>query len=499
MNELKVNHYQEKKKRKWSKASLLRLLLFLFLFVLLSVVVCVVIWGYSSYVEDNWFMFAHAEFIEKFRGFPTTDFLTMHDGMDFMIPQWLFAVLIYQVRGLFGGYGLTVLMLLATLTLSIVQMFNAKTVNDNKKNRWIMVLLTMCFFQLVSSHIRPYIFTVLFCCLEIFCIEKWIKSSRSEWLVGLPILSFLQINMHNSLWVSLLLVWICYIAEWIWYKIRKENTRFKILPLLIGGIGILLTSLLNPYGLDYVLYIFPSMEALKPLGDKISELRHPDITCWYFWIPVLLEAIWISYLIFFKKKRIPLAYLLLWGGFAVMGAWAIRNIVFTMTCGQIILFATASELPNLERKWMRNCLIGWGVSFSCVCLMICGSPDEFRTQDYHTDIDTFLETFHPEGETAFNEFDPGSYLEYNGVHPYIDTRAEIFGKAVNGQYDYSQEYVDINYGCSYSEFQDFTQRYSFDWLVLANEDLIEYAEKLPTYEKVYTGTQLTFFERVSQS
>lgn len=336
-----MNRYQEKEKRKLSKASLLRLLLFLFLFALISVVVCVVVWGYSSYVEDNWFMFSHAEFIETFKGFPTTDFLTMHDGMDFMIPQWLFAILIYNIREFFGGYGLTILMVLTSLLLGFVQYQNAKTVNDNKRNRWIMVLLTMCLFQLVASHIRPFVFTVLFCSLEILCIEKWIRHSRFEWLIGLPVLSVLQINMHNSLWISLLLVWICYIAEWLWNKFRKISPRFAIGPLLIAGVGIILGSLLNPYGFDYVWYIFPSMESLKPLSNTISELRHPDLSFWYFWIPVVLEAIWLSYLFFFKKKMIPMSYLLLWIGFTFMAFWAIRNIIFTMTCGQIVISVTA--------------------------------------------------------------------------------------------------------------------------------------------------------------
>ncbi|WP_317396089.1 hypothetical protein [Faecalicoccus pleomorphus] len=475
----------------------LRALLFLLLCMFVVVVSIVVVFGYTSYVEDNWFMFKNAETIFD-QGFIHTDVLTLHPGFHNLITQWLFAVMITVIRPLFGGYGLTILMIALSVLLFVVQYKNAKLIQKEARNQILFVFLSVCFFQLVASHIRPYVVTVCLSCLTLFCIEKWIASKNGKWLLGLPILSILQINFHNSLWVVLFLILLCYYGEWVMDALFHREHRFSLKPLFLGTIGTLLGGIVNPYGLEGITYIIQSLEALEPLKSHIVELLSPSFRKqYYFWIPFLLELIWFGIVLFRQKRRIPWAYLFLWAGFSLMSFWAVRNIIFFFTCGQMLLFYTAPWMPNLLGKGMTKTLLTFFPIACGLCFLLVGTPDQNKTE-FHRDVDTFVAQLHPEGDTCFNTFDSGSYLEYKGLKAYIDTRAELFGKSVNGKKDVSEEYLQMLDPEQPAEnVQAFVDTYQFDWLILDKDynNIETFVQKVKGYTLVYDGEETLFYQR----
>ena len=81
----------------------------------------------------------------------------------------------------------------------------------------------------------------------------------------------------------------------------------------------------------------------------------------------------------------------------------------------------------------------------------------------------------------YSGFENGPYLEYCGLHPYIDCRAELFTKSINGAYDYIREHNDLREGSLY--YKDFLNNYKFNYLVLDRTETL-FESKL-SYDKDY--------------
>ncbi|MDP4182040.1 MAG: hypothetical protein Q8942_13235, partial [Bacillota bacterium] len=71
----------------------------------------------------------------------------------------------------------------------------------------------------------------------------------------------------------------------------------------------------------------------------------------------------------------------------------------------------------------------------------------------------------------FNDFNSGAYLEFEGVRTFIDPRAEVFFKSVNGKEDIMKDYLDLLSGKFY--YKDFIQKYGFTHLLVPKDSLME--------------------------
>jgi hypothetical protein len=119
-------------------------------------------------------------------------------------------------------------------------------------------------------------------------------------------------------------------------------------------------------------------------------------------------------------------------------------------------------------------------------------PDELETMT--SLFDELKDHGIADGSDIYCDFNTGSYAEYFGFHPYIDGRAEVFLKKVNGEQDLFSEYVRHGNGEIY--YRDFLDRYDFACLVV-NSDMEPafYQELLhaPEIEVLFTNGEYTVF------
>ena len=134
--------------------------------------------------------------------------------------------------------------------------------------------LPICMWFVVT---RPQIITYLIILTELLCLEKYVRSTKSKYLLALPILSILQINMHASMWMLLFAFLLPYFIESIEMKICKcKNRRYKTMPLFITSIIMFVFGFLNPYGSNSVFYIMHSY-GNNIINNHVSEMVAPTI------------------------------------------------------------------------------------------------------------------------------------------------------------------------------------------------------------------------------
>ena len=113
-------------KKIWKISSLKYVAAFLIplLFVLITV---------QGIDNDSWGVLAEGRHIVE-NGIYHTDVLSMHEGLNTVLQNYVFAVIFYRVYEVFGGPGLYVVMLILNLLVCILIYKICKLISDNNKN-----------------------------------------------------------------------------------------------------------------------------------------------------------------------------------------------------------------------------------------------------------------------------------------------------------------------------------------------------------------------------
>ena len=112
---------------------------------------------------------------------------------------------------------------------------------------------------------RPQISTMINILLFLFILEMYAKNNNYKILFLLLPISILEINLHCSIWWILLIMTLPYIFEFKKINIHQlgitGNNNYKKRYLIYIDFLILVSSLINPYGIEAPLYLFKSMNS----------------------------------------------------------------------------------------------------------------------------------------------------------------------------------------------------------------------------------------------
>ena len=68
--------------------------------------------------SDIWFLLSHGKYI-FYNGFPHVEFLTIHDGLHFVMQQWLFSFIVYFLYHYVGSIGIVLFVGLINILIMI--------------------------------------------------------------------------------------------------------------------------------------------------------------------------------------------------------------------------------------------------------------------------------------------------------------------------------------------------------------------------------------------
>lgn len=478
----------------------------------LGIIVLLLFTGYylierlTVYNMDNYFMFSHARYFLK-HGFTSIDPIRMHEGLNFVYPQWLFATILYLVKTTLGDSAIIWLMLPVNLLILLLLYNIGKTITQNAKNIFLFSFFNFTLFASLYSGIRPYIVSAALCLTTIYLMEKGMKAEgkrKKMYFSLIPFVSILQVNFHNTLWLGIFLVLLCYIGEGVYhFFFTKEPYPYKEI-LLITAVS-LLCGLINPYGIKYITYAFTSVEAVKPAKVFVGELKMltPSNSMALFLV-IVWENLYVFYLVFMRKIRIPIRYLLLFYGFMVFSVMSTRNGMYFLSAGQVLFVWSAQfaePIFKTNHVLKRIFLAG---SIVTIALLGCMRISDKTVRNEYIDcvfqaVDWIDETAPAHEVSVFASNDIGSYLGYRGFRPYIDAMIELYGIENNKQKDILGEYIYEASKASPAEFSDFLDSYGFRYVFAENEKMIAGAEQNENYVLIYGRDNFRVYERKTEN
>ena len=213
----------------------------------------------------------------------------------------------------------------------------------------------------------------------------------------------------------------------------------------------------------------------------------------------------------FIRKQVPaIRFFLLFFGTLVLGLLQLKGIpyflffgvpAFTYVLRDLSLLNLAKPIKKIATKTAKVLSI---IFFSICVIYVCEArffitnDIKLSHEDHLSHLDDAIEII-DQAEVPvilYTNFNDGQYLEFNGYHPYIDGRAEVFLKSNNKDYDYFYEYASMFDGGIY--YRDFVDKYGFNYLIIhSNTDCILYNSLIhdDDFEVVYWSYDVNLFVR----
>lgn len=192
------------------------------------------------------------------------DFYSYGQTHEFIDHEWGSSLVFYLIQNYFSDFGLYIF---KSVIIFLTIYFIVKTIKLKNNNNKMHFLFFFFALQAISynifSTIRCQTFSFLFFSILLYILQyaKIKKKYRILWC--LPALNIIWANMHGGFVLGIALITLFLIGEFLNNKNSKYNKYLLIILILT-----ILSSLINPYGFKYLIYIF---EAFKLNRIHITE------------------------------------------------------------------------------------------------------------------------------------------------------------------------------------------------------------------------------------
>lgn len=402
---------------------------------------------------DFWWQQATGRWVSE-HGPPSVDvFSYTAAGHPWIELRWLFCLGEFHVMNQLGPGALVLLKWLAVIAalvlVSLPALRGRLTVAAGAT--WAIALLASSQRMFVRPELATYVF---------FAVFVWILDRHrrlgGRWVWTLPVLQVLWVNTHTlfilgPILVGLLLAAAAARAAWRGEDDGRRAARRRLVPLAGVLAAVLAACLLNPWGLEGLLFPARLFAQIRGTAFKeaIGEFRSPFVYGTAFtaviYYQILIGIAAVTALA--SWRRLDGFWSLLCLSQLYLSAQAIRNLPL------FSLAAVPFVLVHLDRSpvWSRPLVVRWlpavrrlgalAVAALCGWYVLEMATDRFYVRQNDTNqfgigiaehrypvrAAGFLEQAVPEGR-VFGTLFENSYLIHAGRQVFMDPRLEVYGE-----------------------------------------------------------------------
>ncbi len=448
--------------------------------IILLIILCIAFFSMSlSNSNDTFYLIKLGQSITK-NGIDMIDHFSWIPNLPYTYPHWLYSLILYLIYHNFGFMGIYISTLICFIILILVIYYINLKINKDRILALIVSIISIIPLSLFQAP-RAQSVSIVFLILEVYFINQLISSGNKKYIVYLALCSLIIANVHATIWISFFVFFLPFFGEHLLYLFKKKtnkklsfNNRLSVNKIsniklvLITFIICFIVGLLSPSRICYT-YFFRIA-----LGDSQSFItEHAPIIIIKFPLIIILWC-----LLFFSKSKIKISEFLMLGGVTLMTFLAQRHLIFFCTIGllyfSIILKRNIDEKNDLtfdilENKLFKKIIIP--IILIAVLLIPCiihiTSIDKkfIDEKDYPVSVVKYIkENLDYQNIKIINQYNYGSYLLFNDIKVFIDSRCDLYYKEFNGQgIDILDDY-----------FKSFTSRNKYDYDSLLNKYQAEY-------------------------
>lgn len=471
-----------------------------FIISLIIIVVLCICLTPIAFQNDTFYTIKIGELIFN-NGIDMQDHFSFHN-LPYTYPHWLYDFIIYLIYSISGFTSLYIFNILCYITLiTLIFYFN----NKFNQSKFISLIFTILSILTLSTYIatRAQVISYLIFILEYLFITSYLQKNDKKYLIGLVILSLILCNTHVAVWPFFFIIFLPFIAEFIFSKIYKKPTLFKFIEiervnvkyLIITMFICLIPGFLTPIHDTPFTYLFLTMQGESQ--QFIAEHLPPDIPQM-----LVLIAFSICILILSIIGKIKMHQLFLVMGLTLMATSSNRHLsLYT-----IFIFPIMSILVNnifkcvkinIDKYTLKYILSKSGITVIIIILgIITGISIYFNKDKVFIEHDTYpvdatkyiKENLDYQNIRLLNEYNYGSYLLFNEILVFIDSRADLYTIEFNKTDDILTTYMNNNYF-------EIINKYDITHVIAKkDENLYKYTQNNGIFNKLYEDDYFAIFE-----
>ena len=192
---------------------------------IISVIILVFCITPISFQNDTFYTIKIGEQITQ-NGIDMQEHFSWHEGLSYTYPHWLFDLIVYHIYNLFDFLGVYIFTCILGSILGIVLYFANVKVAKNYICSFIITLLTLVFLRGFITA-RAQLVTFILFVLTYYCIECFLDSNKKRYISGLILIPILIANFHLAVFPFYFVIYLPYIAEYIFVNYLEESIYKK--------------------------------------------------------------------------------------------------------------------------------------------------------------------------------------------------------------------------------------------------------------------------------
>jgi hypothetical protein len=270
-----------------------------FLFIFTIFVFCMGMCCFNNYPDnDLWARLIAGQYIVEKLSILKYDFLSYTPTHPWYDHEWGASVFFYLALKYFGDNGLILLKgILSAFT--VFMCFKTVELNKPKSTTPYNILYFAIMFIAVSKSLGPDIrcllFTCLFFAISLYILEKS-RLGKKKNLIFLPFLMILWGNIHGGCISGIGLLGIYTVGEFLNKKSFKEY--------IFTAIGCVIALFINPYGIEYVKFLFFAATMQREFISEWTSSFHPKFIHQYMQYKIYLIVMLLTQIVYLIKNRI---------------------------------------------------------------------------------------------------------------------------------------------------------------------------------------------------
>ena len=506
--------------------------------------------------NDTFYTIKIGEYIMQ-NGITMQDPFSWHT-LSYSFPHWAYDVMIYLIYNLGGHLGVYISTIVFAAILGIVMYFMNSKLTKNKPISFVLTIAALFLLKDFIAA-RAQLVTFILFALEVLWIECFLETGKKRYIFGLIIIPMLIANLHVAVFPFYFILYLPYIAEYIIsiltdferhhtraieklnkklekttkedkiekiqkgieknqkaieairkhkgkepYKLcvkKRETTRILIIVMIIC----LFTGLFTPLGNEPYTYLIKTMK-----GDSTQSIsEHLPLT--------LAEnenfaAVLIAFLaiLIFTDTKIRLCDLFMLGGLTFLAFMTRRQeSIFIILCIPIFNRLVTSFLNKYEKDGineMTKIMTGFiGIVITTTLVIVVGlglygnryKSDYVSKSSYPVDAAKWIkENLNVNEIKLYNEYNYGSYLLFEDIPVFIDSRADLYLPEFNKGVRVFEDFINIS-SLNLRKLEIKFDHYGFTHLITGvNSRLTIYLDAKPDiYKEIYHDDYFRIYER----
>lgn len=433
-------------------------------------------------------------------------------GLSYTYPHWLYSIIMYLIYNSFGYGGLWIYSIVLFVIFAVSIYFVNLKIN---KDKFIALLISLISFPILRGFIstRPMALTGILFLWEVYYIFQLINTGNKKYIIYLVIDSLIIANIHGTTWIMFFVLFLPFIANQIIYQfMKKKKLKNKIddkiiiekidniKPLLIAFALSLLVGLLTPTRICYT-YYFKTI-----IGPSINHIRE-HLPLVIIQTPIVFVSL---FLLFFSKEKMKLHELFMISGLFLMAFLSHRHLIFLYTVGllyfSIILMRNVNAKKDqtfsilyhmfIKSKFIIIILLCLSIAIGTISIISNKNKEYISKKSYPVDAVNYIkENLDYQNMKLYNHYNVGSYLLFNDIKVFIDSRCDLYLKEFNPQTNIYNDYLSVDDEYKYEEI---FEKYDIEYALAFKTNPLHFILKNDTnYELIHQDDYYALYHRIN--